>query len=105
MWTTFTWVIIIMQTCTFFRSSFALRLVVSPAVEQDMYPDDRATGDTGDRFSDGKYLGIHRADKGVFYVWPLDPLLPYRFRKRMSCSWTALAFASAVVNTDPEEPG
>jgi len=65
----------------------------------------RATGDTGDRFSDGKYLGIHHADKGAFYVWLLDPLLPYHSQKRMNCSWIALAFASAVVNTDREELG
>jgi len=65
----------------------------------------RVTGDTGDHFSDGKYSGIHHADRGAFYAWPLDPLLLYRSQKRMNCSWIALAFASAVVNTDREELG
>lgn len=59
-----------------------------------------ATDDTGDHFSDGRYLGILRVGKGAFYVWPLDPPPPHRYRKPMYCSWIALVFASAGVNTD-----
>lgn len=62
--------------------------------------DSRATDDTGDRFSGGRCLGIRRADRGVSYVWPLDHLPLYRYQKQTSCSWIALVFASAVVNTD-----
>jgi len=52
----------------FVRSSFVPTLVVSPVVEQGMYSDDHATDGTGGHFSDGRYLGTHRADRGAFYV-------------------------------------
>ena len=46
----------------------------------------RVTDDTEGRFSDGICLGIHRVDKGAFYVCPLDPPLLHHFQKRTSCS-------------------
>jgi len=91
-----------MQTCTFDRSSFVPTLVVSPVVEQERYSDDRATDDTGVRFSDGRYSGTRRADKDAFYVCPPDPLPSHRSQRRTNCSWTSLAFASTVVNTGRE---
>jgi len=100
MWTAVAWVIIMMQTGTFFRLSFALRPVVSPVAEQVIRSDDRGTGGTGGHFSDDRYLGTHRADKGAFYVWSLDPLLPHHPQRRMSCSWVGPAFVSVAVNTD-----
>jgi hypothetical protein len=111
--------VIARQTCTSVRSSFAPTLVVSPVVEQEIHsddpgrrfqrgvnrgsyhPDSRATGGIGGRFSDGRYLDTHRADKDAFYVWRPDPLLLHRSQRRTSCSWTALAFSSAV-NTGRE---
>jgi len=95
--------IIFTETCTFVRLSFAPEPAESPVTERDICSDDRATDDTADRFSDGRYLGSHRVGKGVFYVWPLDPRLLHRYPKQTSCSWTALAFAFALVNTDREE--
>jgi len=98
--TTVAWVIIMVQACTFFRSSFALTPVVSPVAGWVICFDDREIGDTGGHFSDDRYSDIRRADKDASSVWLLYHLPSCRPQRLMSYSWTVLAFASVVVNTD-----
>jgi len=103
--TKFILITVITRMCTFARSSSGPGPVGSPAVERGGRPDDHVINDNGGRFSDGRYLGTHRVDRGAFYAGSPGPLLPHGHQKQKSHPWVVLAFASAVVNTDREGLG